>query len=111
MANLAGIRFVSNLWRQGEKQIDAARERNSITHSAKRLRQTGKTLGLKAPADAGPSGDSTFPFVCNEVEKLPAPFAQKSGGSRFALTMFLQAGRIGLSRRRALRTSPPWESA
>ena len=44
MADLAGIRFVSNLWRQGGKQIDAERERNSITHSTERLRQTRKTL-------------------------------------------------------------------
>jgi hypothetical protein len=34
---------------QGGKQIDAARERNSITHATERLRQTGKTLALKVP--------------------------------------------------------------
>jgi hypothetical protein len=33
----------------GGKQIDAARECYSITHSTERLRQTRKTLALKVP--------------------------------------------------------------
>jgi hypothetical protein len=41
--------------------------------------------------------------VCDEVEKLRAP-SQKADGSDVALTMFLQAGSIGLRRRRALWT-------
>ena len=42
--------------------------------------------------------------MCDEVGNLRTAFAQKADGSHFALTVPFQAGSIGLSRRRALRT-------
>ena len=42
--------------------------------------------------------------MCDEVGNLRTAFAQKADGSHFALTVLFQAGSIGLSRRRALRT-------
>jgi hypothetical protein len=42
--------------------------------------------------------------VCDEVGNLRIAFAQKADGSHFALSVPFQAGSIGLSRRRALRT-------
>jgi hypothetical protein len=42
--------------------------------------------------------------VCDEVGNLRTAFAQKADGSHFALTLPFQAGSIGLTRRRALRT-------
>jgi hypothetical protein len=81
-----------------------ARERNSIRISTERLRQTGKTFLGKYPAGAEPGGDSTFPSLCDQVGSPRAPFAQKVIGSHLALNVLFQAGRIGSSRRRALRT-------
>ena len=42
--------------------------------------------------------------MCDEVGNLRTAFAQKGDGSHFALTVPFQAGKIGLSRRRPLRT-------
>jgi hypothetical protein len=42
--------------------------------------------------------------VCDEAGNLRTAFGQKGDGSHFALTVPFQAGRIGLSRRRQLRT-------
>ena len=42
--------------------------------------------------------------MCDEVGNLRTGFAQKGDGSYFALGAPFQAGRIGLSRHRPLRT-------
>jgi hypothetical protein len=70
--------------------MDAARKRNPMMHSTKRLKQAEKTLVPKVPADAKPSGDSTLPTACDEVERLRASFSQKAQtalNARSALTV------------------------
>ncbi len=82
--------------------MDAARKRNPIMHSTERLKQAEKTLAPKVPADAEPSGDSTLPTACDEVEQLRASFSRKAQtalNARSALTVLFKAGSIGLSRR------------